>query len=240
MPHTDEPDVKRSLQNVQIFRDLPDELRRLIERDCTWRRFAPRQFIVDYLDESHDVFFLTSGAARVVIYSPMGRPVAFRDLGSGEIFGEFAALDGRPRSASVEAVAESLVARMTDRDFQNMLRSHGSVGLALAKHLVVQLRLLSDRVYEYSTLSVSNRLHAELLRLAREASGLDRQVCISPAPTHAFLASRIATHREAVSREMSRLARLGLLERRGPDLCITDVVRLERMVSEATGTPALR
>lgn len=227
-------DVKRSLQNVQIFRDLPDAPRRLIERECTWRRFAPRQFIVNHLDESSDVYFLVSGEARVIIYSPKGHPVAFRDMRAGEIFGEFSAVDGRPRSASIEAITDTLVAHMSPRNFQVLLRSHGSVGLALAKHLVAQLRLLSARVYEYSTLSVSNRLHMELLRLAREASASGSHACVCPAPTHAHLASRIATHREAVSREMSRLARLGLLKRQGSTLCIIDLRRLERMVCEVS------
>jgi CRP/FNR family transcriptional regulator, cyclic AMP receptor protein len=76
---------------------MADDARRLIERDCTWRRYAPGQIILDYLEESSDVFFLVSGEARVVIYSPSGRPVSFRDTRAGEIFGEFAAIDGQPR-----------------------------------------------------------------------------------------------------------------------------------------------
>ncbi|HET6518986.1 MAG TPA: helix-turn-helix domain-containing protein, partial [Geminicoccaceae bacterium] len=58
---------------------------------------------------------------------------------------------------------------------------------------------------------------------------------IAPAPTHAEIASRVSTHREAVSRELSELARAGLVERRNGALLIRDVERLGRMVDEVRG-----
>ena len=37
------------------------------------------------------------------MYSPQGRVVGLRDIGAGGTFGEFAAIDGAPRSAGIEA-----------------------------------------------------------------------------------------------------------------------------------------
>ena len=53
-------------------------------------------------------------------------------------------------------------------------------------------------------------------------------------PTHAEIASRISTHREAVARELSRLAKLGVITRKGAGSTIPDLDRLARMVAEAT------
>ena len=53
-----------------------------------------------------------------------------------------------------------------------------------------------------------------------------------PAPTHADIASRVSTHREAVTRELNHLAQIGLLERRTGALVITDVPGLAHMVEE--------
>ena len=41
--------------------------------------------------------------------------------------------------------------------------------------------------------------------------------------------------RQAVSREMSRLATMGLLRREGGDLRVPDLARLEKLVREAKG-----
>ena len=94
---------------------------------------------------------------------------------------------------------------------------------------------MSERVLEFSTLAVQNRIHAELLRLAAEAHQQQGQALLSPAPSLSDIADRISTHREAVSRELSRLSSMGLLRREGGDLRITDVARLERLVGEAKG-----
>jgi len=71
-------------------------------------------------------------------------------------------------------------------------------------------------------------------RLARN-SGSDKRAVISPAPTHAEIASRISTHREAVTRELNELARAKLIEKRGADLIVCDVAMLESMVEESMG-----
>jgi len=44
------------------------------------------------------------------------------------------------------------------------------------------------------------------------------------------IASRISTHREAVSRELSRLTKVGLIERTTSGLRICDIDRLTDMV----------
>ena len=58
---------------------------------------------------------------------------------------------------------------------------------------------------------------------------------IVPAPTHVEIASRVSTHREAVTREFNRLSRIGIIERRGGTLLVKDVDRLAEMVHDATG-----
>src|SRR5262249_32302676 len=65
-----------------------------ILRRCAWKRYAPGEPILDYLDKSDDVFFIVLGEVRVTIYSSVGKAVSFRELPAGEMFGEFPAIDG--------------------------------------------------------------------------------------------------------------------------------------------------
>jgi len=69
------------------------ESREKLERRCAWRRYERGEPIVDYLDASGDVFFIASGNLRVTIYSVAGKAVSFNDLGLGEVFGEYPAID---------------------------------------------------------------------------------------------------------------------------------------------------
>ena len=83
-----------------------------------------------------------------------------------------------------------------------------------------------------STLSVRQRIYSELLRLARPVPSGGTGAIISPPPTHAELASRVSTHREAVTRELKALERARHLERRSGAFVLLDPDRLRRMIEE--------
>jgi CRP-like cAMP-binding protein len=128
-----------------------------------------------------------------------------------------------------------LIASLSADEFWQVLRDYPIVAEATLKRLTKQLRILSERVFEFSALTVKNRIHAELLRLARDHSRGANKAAISPVPTHAEIASRVSTHREAVTRELNDLTRAGLIERRHGVLIIRDVEHLARMVEEVRG-----
>lgn len=224
-----------TLEAVAAFKGLqPDTLARLRGR-CSWRKYAAGEPILDYLDASDDVYFVIAGQARVSIYSVDGKAVSFCDLGPGEIFGEYAAIDGVPRSAGIEAQTDCQIASMSAASFCEVLRSEPSVAEAILKHLVGKIRTLTTRIYEFSALAVANRIQAEVLRLANLAPRHGKAARIEAPPTHADLASRISTHREAVTRELNRLVRTGIIEKQGDALIVKDVDRLAAMVHDAIG-----
>lgn len=66
-----------------------------------------------------------------------------------------------------------------------------------------------------------------------DAAGIDQgRALIHPAPTHFELAARISSHREAVSREISVLAKEGLVEKRDGALILENTDRLRDMIAE--------
>ncbi len=225
----------RSLKRVAIFASLDPEALRRLESRCRWRTYRPGKEVIAFKGTATDVYFLTSGRARVIIHAPTGKDVAFRTIRPGDIFGEFAAIDDQPRSASVEILEPSVVASMPSWHFRNAIVDEPNIAMALLLHLTAESRRLTARILEFSTLAVRNRIHAELLRLAGENSSPETAAVIKPAPTHSAIASRVSTHREAVTRELNRLAGLSLVERRGNALIIKDMARLAEMVQDAKG-----
>ena len=224
-----------SLAKIAIFAALPADALERIQNCCTWRHYESGEPIVEYLDDSDDVFFIAAGEVRVTLYSSSGRIVNLRDLCAGELFGEYPAIDGGPRSASVEARTRCTVASMPAAAFQELLATEPKVAQALLPQLVTKICALTTRVYEFSTLAVKNRIQAELLRLANLTPREGKSARIVPAPTHVEIASRVSTHREAVTRELNRLCRIGIAERQGSALLVKDLERLAEMVHEATG-----
>ena len=231
----DEKERFAALKGVAILATLPDGRLEDLARLCRWQDFQAGEQVLSYHDASTQVFFVAAGRVRVIIHSAEGKAVVFTDLRPGAMFGEIAAIDRGPRSASIEAVEKSTLASLTADQFETLMRNEPVVALATLRHVTAEVRRLSERVVEFSTLVVQNRIHAELLRLAAEAGRPQGQALLSPAPSLSDIADRISTHREAVSRELSRLGAIGLLRREGGDLRITDLARLEALVREAKG-----
>jgi len=182
------------------------------------RHFPEGADVISADDPPGEMYLLIEGRARVCVYSEDGRDVSYRDLDAGDVFGEMAMLDGGPRSAFVTARTALTVGALSRADYDRLAATHPGVALAMNLHLTAQIRALTTRVLELSTLVVRHRLTRELARRAQRVDG-DRAV-LTDLPTHAELASRIGTHREAVTKELSRLVRKGLLARSGDSLLV--------------------
>jgi CRP-like cAMP-binding protein len=226
------------LAHVKLLSCLSDKEREAVADTCFDTVFRGGQQVIGHLDRSRDVYLILSGRVLVTVYSHQGRQIAFRELRAGYQFGELAALDDGPRSASVLAIVESRLARIPGQHFRDLLQRFPCVKDALLQQLVALVRQLTERVYEFSSVPVRYRIRAELLRLAL-ASGVDaNRAVIEAPPTHEQFAAHIATHREAVSRELSRLRGRCLLERSGQAWVIPDVNALAQDVQAALGLPA--
>jgi CRP-like cAMP-binding protein len=224
-----------NLKRIDVLSGLAEDALARVAKDCSLREYDAGELILDHRGTSNDVLFLLGGRVRVIIYSAEGKAVLFTDLAASTMIGEIAAIDRKPRSASVEALDTCAIAALSAVRFESLMMSEPSVAITTLRHVTAEVRRLSERVFEFSTMVVQNRIQAELVRLANEAGAMHGQAVLSPAPSLADIASRVSTHREAVSRELSRLISRGLLRREHGDLKITDIVKLAKLVEEARG-----
>jgi CRP/FNR family cyclic AMP-dependent transcriptional regulator len=225
----------QSLDGIGLLTGLTDAQRSELAKKATWRRYSPGESILHYLDESGDVFFVVAGRVRALNYSRSGRQVSYRDIDAGEMFGEFSAIDGEPRSSSVVAASSCVIASLSADRFWQLLREQPSVAAALLRHFTKLLRYYSERVKELATLPVRIRVQVELLRLGRRDGRDGDRLIIEHAPTHADLADRIGTNREAVTRALGELRRDGVLQSKRGTLIIAKASLLERAIAEAAG-----
>ena len=227
------PKQIKTLERVSMFGALDRATMEKINRRCTWREVKAKEWVIDYQDHGMDVFFVVAGSVRVLIYSTSGREVILADIAQDEFFGELAPIDGHPRSAGVLAMSDALVATMPGAVFMEILSTYAGVAMHVLKLLAARVRLLDNRVLEYSTLQVRQRISCELLRLAQRDPNDARRGIIAPKPTHSEIAARISTHREAVAREMKLLEREGCIQRNRTGLVLPDIPRMvERLKNE--------
>src|ERR1700730_10330896 len=223
-----------TLARIVLFRALPADKIELLDSQCSWSRVSRNEWILDYQETSTDVFFIVSGTVRVKIQSVAVREVLLREINAGEFFGELAAIDNQPRSSGIVAVTDVIAARMPASVFRETVHAHPDVCDQLLALLARQVRILANRVNEFTTLDARHRIYAELLRLSRPDAAKPAQALVWPPPAHADLAARVSIRRESVTRELKALERAGLLEKRRGAMVLTDTARLRKMIAGAS------
>jgi CRP/FNR family cyclic AMP-dependent transcriptional regulator len=216
------------LRRIELFDRLAEDRLAFVAAHSAHHNYSAGSQVLSHHDKSNDVFFILSGRLQVKNYSRSGREFIYSEIGAGQLFGEFSALDGLPRSASVEAIDDSLVARMKATDFVALLKSDFDLTFRLLRLLTFKSRGLSDRMFELIALTARDRLCVELARLAHEGTKEGTSIMIRPAPTHYEFAARIGSHREAVTRELNQLATRGYLRLGRRHIVILDADRFTR------------
>lgn len=209
-----------------LLGQISDAARAALKAAWTERTYHAGQTMLDADDPAGDVMFLLEGAARVANFSEKGREVSFSGVREGDCFGEFSMLDGEPRSANVLAIEKSRVALVPGTVFRELMLEHNDLCMALMLRLVEKLRDLTRRVSEFTALKADDRIRLELVRLFTAAAESDGSALLEHPPTQAALAAFVFTNREAVAREIGRMKRLGLIERRGRALYAPSVDRI--------------
>jgi len=105
------------------------------------RLYAPGEFAVHEGEVDRSFFIISRGSFEVVVPTE-GRSRRVRILEPGDLFGEVAFFDGRPRSASVVALDEAEALVLTQTAFQRLRLTHPR----LAVRFVLDLgRVLGER-----------------------------------------------------------------------------------------------
>ena len=87
------------------------------------------------------------------------------------------------------------VGRLSQERFNQLLIEHPKVTVKILKGLARIVRVSNNLIMDLSTLGANNRVHAEILRLAKPGIEEVNTARISPFPIHGDMASRVSTTR---------------------------------------------
>lgn len=215
------------LSRIKIFSTLrPPQLEQLAEH-IERSEYHAKETVIHQGDDNTDVMVVLDGSVRATIYAKNGREIAIREIGIGEWFGDYSAIDNNARSTDVVVTVDSVLGVMRAEHFIEISTRLPDVSLLQMRELTSMIRHLTNRVVELSTLTASYRIQAELVRLVRGSSQQENSGVIAHAPTHAELAAAVSTQREVVTRELKRLEDLGFVQRNGGNLVIHNLSALE-------------
>jgi CRP/FNR family transcriptional regulator, cyclic AMP receptor protein len=166
IPHIRHLDKRALFRNHPIFGGLSPELIELLCSKASVRRESRGEAIFAKGDDGNGLFAVLSGVVKIGVSSRDGREVVFNLIHPGEIFGEIALLDGRPRTADAAAMTECELLFIDRRDFAPIIGSQPEIAIRLIELLCARLRWTSEQYEEVMFLDFPGRLAKTLLRLA--------------------------------------------------------------------------
>jgi len=233
MKKMDHDSRRRVLLSSPLFDALPREHLDEILLQATEKSVRRGQTVFQKDDEGSYMVAVLSGRIRISATSSDGREVTLNMIEAGEIFGEIALLDGKPRSADATALENSNLMLVERRHFLPYLMSNSVLMMRVIDVLCERLRDTSETVGNFATVDLPGRLARKLLSLAtqygKQVNGWTR---IDIRLSQTDLGRFVGGSREAVNKQMRSWEEAGILARDGRHIAICRPVTLKRLAGE--------
>jgi len=198
-----------------------------LEKCLVRRRYAGGQTLFHMGDEGGSLHIIERGRVKVTIPSSSGEELILTILGAGEFLGELSLFDGKPRSATVQALEETETLCLKREDLLALMRTRFPVVEKIMEVLARRIRDTDMLLAESHFLNITARLAKKILDLG-DAYGVREggQVRIGVKITQKELASMIGATRESINKQLKALRDQGLIRVSGGTIAILNRERL--------------
>lgn len=171
-------------------------------------------------DPGDALYGVRRGRVLITTSTPAGKQLTLNVLGSGDLFGEIALLDGRKRTADAIASGRTELFVIRRADFQKLLRDQPEIALRLIELLCERTRWTSERMEEASLHALPRRLASRLVKLADD---FGEEIEMSQED----LSVLVGAARETVNRQLQEWRKAGIIELGRSRVRIVDMGRLK-------------
>lgn len=195
------------LEKCSLFSSLDDKARRDIATYARLRNFNAGEPICRLGDHGASMMAVIVGTVRISLPTARGKEIILADLRSGELFGEIALLDGRPRSANATAHTNCELVVLERRDVIPFLERNPAASLKLMEMLCARIWRSDERMADIAFFNLPVRLAKTLLSYQPQGRGV-----IKLSLSQSELAEMSGGTREKVNRCLRDWHRQGILE----------------------------
>lgn len=219
------------LMTAPLFQAMtPDEMDAILDM-ATERKIRRGQMIFQKGDEGSSMMAVMSGRVRIGAVSAEGKEVTLNVINPGEVFGEIALLDGKPRSADAAATEDTTLLVLERRAFQPFLRDNQDLTLRLLAVLCDRLRKTSVALEEIALFDLPARLARVLLKLGDDyGRSVGTGVRIDFKLSQRDLSNLVAATRESVNKQLRAWRDSNVVDIDAGYIILLQPTRLERLV----------
>ncbi len=146
MPSTE--DTLKSLKATMLFRDVPAADLAAIGETFITESHPAGKMLFDANSPGGSIYIIERGAVRISRVTTFGEETTLDVIGRGEVVGEMASLDGRPRSARATCLEDCVLLSITRGRFEELLRANQTVAFNLLRELSGRIRKADDNIVQ--------------------------------------------------------------------------------------------
>jgi len=197
------------LENVPLFQGLSKTDMAALSSHAVIRTHKKNTIVIHEGDHSDSLYVILAGRVRIFLSDEDGKEVDLNILCPGEYFGELAALDNFPRSASVITLEECRFTVVSKKEFDSCLTKNPQIAVRIIDELSARFRSMTENVKSLALMDVYGRVARTLINLAAESD--DGKLVIKQKLTQQDLANMVGASREMVSRILKDLTKGGYI-----------------------------
>jgi CRP/FNR family transcriptional regulator/CRP/FNR family cyclic AMP-dependent transcriptional regulator len=216
------------LHNVSLFADVSiGQLEPLAQRLAA-RKYKTEEPIFSQGSPGNSLYIVKTGRVAITVTAADGSTHTIAEFGPGQCFGEFALLDGLPRSAAAVARERSELLILTRPEFFMFLEQHPAVAIQLLVLLSRRLRFTIQQAEHEHLARVPTTQLAHILTHIAERYGTrdDGSTELAIRLTLGELAGLMGCTRSETEQAMETLQESGLVTVHGTQMTIPDLAKL--------------
>lgn len=200
--------------------ELHRDIQILLEKVTATRTFDKDEIIYYQGDIAKNFCYLKRGKVKVFMTSSDGMEKTLNTATPGELLGEAAFFDKKPRVSSAKAITDAELVMIDDKLLFELISEYPQIAFELLEILANRIRLLSTQLDSMTFLQADARI-AQLL-LENENNGRVRL-------THEEIANSVGVSRVTVSKTLSSFAKNGIISTEYRQVFIKSKKELEKI-----------
>jgi len=193
------------------------------------RRFPVGSTLMHEGQAGTEVMFLVAGRVKITYLTVEGRQAILDFRGPGELLGELAVVDGKPRTHAVEAIETVEVLAMPAAAFKDLVGTRPNIANQLLRHVIRRFRDSDRKLVEFGASHTIGRVAARLVEMVERFGTVTANGHVIDLPiTQEELAGWTGASREAVAKALHSLRELGLISTERRQFTVLDLEGLER------------
>lgn len=140
------PSLLHDLRKVVLFRELPEEALNDLAAVLQTKQLAAGEVLFQMGDRGDEMFLIAQGRVALFIpgREPPGQEKPIRIVEPGEVLGEMALIDGRPRSLSARALEATQVKVLAGEDFRRLMARYPDMAMSVMVGLCERIRYTTE------------------------------------------------------------------------------------------------